>query len=217
MQSQPKSYLSPEAYLRLERQAATRSEYLDGEVFAMARSSEAHNLIATNLISSLGGQVKGKPCEVYSSNMRVKVSATGLYTYPDVVVVCGHPQFEDRQRDTLLNPTVIIEILSPSTESYDRGGKFDHYSSLASLTDYLLVGQQSPMIDHYARQPDGKWLLSRCQSLAETVHIASIGCDLALSDVYDQVEWPEVEPEIARFRRVKEEPIEYALRPGYPA
>ena len=113
--------------------------------------------------------------------MRVKVTATGLYTYPDVVVVCGSPHFEDRQRDTLLNPTVIIEILSPSTETYDRGGKFDHYSSLASLTDYLLVGQDGPAIDHYVRQEDGKWLLSRYRSLGETAHIASIDCDLPLT------------------------------------
>lgn len=217
MQPQLKPYLSPEAYLRLERQAETRSEYLDGEVFTMAGASEAHNLIATNLTASLVVRLKDRPCKVYSSDMRVKVSATGLYTYPDVVVVCGHPQFEDRQRDTLLNPTVIIEVLSPSTESYDRGGKFDHYSTLASLTDYLLVGQESVAVDHYLRQEDGKWLLSRYRSLAEAAHIASIGCDLPLADAYDKVEWPDVDPELARFRRVKEDAAAYAPRPGYPA
>jgi Uma2 family endonuclease len=216
MQPQLKPYLSPEAYLRLERQAATRSEYLDGEIFAMAGASEAHNLIASNLTASLIVRLKDRPCRVYSSDLRVKVSATGLYTYPDVVGVCGRPQFEDREKDTLLNPTVIIEILSPSTEKYDRGAKFDHYSTLASLTDYLLVGQHSAMIDHYARQPDGKWLLSRYRLLDEVAHITSIDCDLPLTDVYDKVEWPEVEPDRVPLRVVKEQDVEYAARPGYP-
>ncbi len=169
MQPQRKPYLSPEAYLRRERQAETRSEYLDGEVYAMAGASEAHHLIAANLIISLGGQVKGRPCKVYGSDMRVKVRATGLYTYPDVAVVCGSPHFEDRQKDTLLDPAVIIEVLSPSTEPCDRGARFDHYSSLESLSDYLLVAQDGPKIGHFVRQPEGKWPFCQYRSMDDVI------------------------------------------------
>ena len=150
--------------------------------------------------------------------MRVKVSATGLYTYPDVVVVCGQPQFEDRQRDTLLNPTVIIEMLSPSTETYDRGGKFDHYSTLASLTDYLLVAQDSP--GDRPLCPPGGW-----QMAAQPLPVAGRNGPHRLHRLRPAA-WPmsttkwsgrTLSRRSRRFRRVKEEPIEYALRPGYPA
>lgn len=209
MQPQAKPYLSPEAYLRLERRAETRSEYLDGEIYALAGASRTHNLIATNLIISLGTQVRGRPCEVYSSDMRIKVCATGLYTYPDVAVVCGSPRFEDRQKDTLLNPGVIIEVLSPSTETYDRGAKFDHYSSLESLSDYLLVAQDGPKIGHFVRQPEGKWLFCQYRSLNDVIPINSIDCVLSLADVYDKVEWPEEGPDKAPLRRVKEQGADY--------
>jgi Uma2 family endonuclease len=129
--------------------------------------------------------------------MRVKVSPTGLYTYPDVVVVCGELRFEDQHVDTLLNPTAIIEVLSDSTEGYDRGEKFAHYRALPSLSDYLLVAQDQPLIEHYQRQPDGRWLYSATHGLEAEVEIANIGCMLRLAEVYERVDFAEPEPEIA--------------------
>ncbi len=134
-----RSYLSPDEYLALERHAPTKSEYLRGEVYAMAGASRQHVIIMTNTIVALATRLKGRPCAVFGSDLRVKVPPTGFYTYPDVSVVCGKAQFEDRQQDNLLNPTVIFEILSRSTEGYDRGEKFAHYRMLESLSDYILV------------------------------------------------------------------------------
>ena len=133
MSSERKTHLAPKEYLALERKADVRGEYLDGDMVAMSGGSREHNLIVTNIVRELSSQLKRKPCEVYPSNMRVKVSATGLYTYPDVVVVCDDPRFEDAHIDTLLNPAVIFEVLSDSTESYDRGAKFGHYRKILSL------------------------------------------------------------------------------------
>jgi Uma2 family endonuclease len=120
--------------------------------------------------------------------MRVKVSPTGLYTYPDVTVVCGEAQFEDHQQDTLLNPTLIVEVLSESTEAYDRGGKFAHYRKLPSLVEYVLIAPTKSHIEHYIRQPDNRWLLAEADSLHDTVYLASIDCHLALAEVYDKVD-----------------------------
>ncbi|MDI6793593.1 MAG: Uma2 family endonuclease [bacterium] len=180
--------ISPEEYLAIERNAEHKSEYFDGEIFAMAGAGKRHNLIVTNIVRELSLQMKGRPCEVYSNDMRVKVSSTGLYTYPDVVVMCGTSQLEDDQQDTLLNPTVIIEVLSKSTESYDRGGKFAHYRRLETLAEYILVAQDKCFVEHYIRQPDNQWLLSEIGSLQDTVQLPSIKCSLALTEVYDKVE-----------------------------
>lgn len=187
MTSQPISRLTPEEYLKLERKAERKSEYYRGEMYAMSGASREHNLIALNVSASLHRQLRHRPCEAYASDMRVKVSPTGLYTYPDLVVVCGKPQFEDAGLDTLLNPTALIEVLSPSTESCDRGSKFEQYRTLASLVDYLLIAQDRCHVEHYARQPDGKWLLTEARSLEETLRIASIECELALAEVYEKV------------------------------
>jgi len=214
MQPQPKFHFAPEEYLALERQAATKSEYWNGQVYALAGASRAHVLIVTNLVAGLGVQSRGRPCEVYASDMRVKASAAGLYTYPDVVVVCGKPRFEDRHRDTLLNPTVLIEVLSPSTETYDRGTKFAFYRNLESLTDYLVVAQDSPQVEHYARQPDDKWLLTDHKGLDAVAQVASIHCTLSLADVYDKIDWSEVEPEVVTLRVLRERALEYGPRPG---
>jgi len=216
MQPLPKFHFTPEEYLALERQAATKSEYWNGQVYALAGASENHVLIVANMVSTLVTQVKGRPCKVYSQDMRVKVSAAGLYTYPDVVVVCGKAQFEDRHRDTLLNPTVLIEVLSPSTETYDRGTKFAFYRSLESLTDYLVVAQDSPQIEHYARQPNDKWLLTDHKGLDAVAQVASIHCTLSLADVYDKIDWSEVEPEVVTLRVLRERAVQYGLRPGDP-
>src|SRR5258708_18618472 len=141
MSSQPKTTHTPETYLDLDRQSAFKNEYFNGEIFAMTGASRKHNLITSNVNYSLNLQLKRRQCEVYASDMRVKVSSSGLYTYPDVVVVCGAPMFEDKETDTLINPTVIIEILSKSTEAYDRGDKSGHYRRLESLSEYILISQ----------------------------------------------------------------------------
>lgn len=181
-------YYTPEEYLTLERKADCKSEYVDGQVIAMAGASRIHNLLAGNFYREVSQQLRGRPCEAYINDMRVKVSRTGLYTYPDVVVVCGEIHFEDVDNDTLLNPTVIAEVLSPSTEAYDRGEKFAHYRRLESLQEYLLIAQDKVRIEHYVRQ-GAQWLLSEASTLDEVVHLAAIGCDIALRDVYDKVQF----------------------------
>ena len=140
------------------------------------------------MLSGAEVQLKARPCTTYPSDMRVKVSPTGLYTYPDVTVVCGEARFEDNQQDTLLNPTLIVEVLSESTEAYDRGGKFAHYRKLTSLMEYVLITQTKPHIEHYVRQPDNQWLLSEADSVPDTIHLPSIECHLALAEVYDKVD-----------------------------
>ena len=190
MSLQPKPRLTPEEYLALERKAEYKSEYLAGEMFAMAGASERHVSIVANVMYLLAGQLKGRPCKAYASDMRVRVSPTGLYTYPDVVVVCGQPQFADEQQDTLLNPMLIVEVLSESTKDYDQGEKFEHYRTLASLSEYVPIAQDKYHIEHFVRQPDNRWLLSETNLLEDTIHLPSIACDLALAEVYDKVEMP---------------------------
>src|SRR6266850_4282161 len=188
MSSKVLSYISPEEYLKLERQAEYKSEYLNGEIFAMTGASRKHNLIGTNLVVSFAQQLRGKSCEVYPGEMRVKVRTTGLYTYPDVVIVCGEPKFEDEEIDTLLNPTVLIEILSTSTERYDRIAKTSYYRTIDSLTEHLLVAQHEYRIEQYVRQEDQRWSLFDYRSLDDVAQLQSIGCSLALRDVYDRIE-----------------------------
>lgn len=188
MASQPKTFLTPEEYLTLERKAEYKSEYVNGEVYAMVGASRRYNLISTNIIASLAQQLKKRPCEVYPSDMRVRVPATNLYTYPDVIVVCGEAKFEDEHVDTLLNPTVLVEVLSPSTASYDRTRKFGYYRTIESLAEYLLVAQDEYKVEQYARQPDNRWLLSDISSLEGVVNLDSIQCVLSLADIYDKVE-----------------------------
>lgn len=209
MLPQRKPYLTPAEYLAMERQSETKSDYWDGEVYALAGTSRNHNLIVTNITISLGTQVKGRPCEVYPGDMRVK-AAHAAYTYPDVVVVRGRPEFEDRERDTLLNPTVLIEVLSPSTEAYDRGAKFEAYRSLPSLADYLLVAQDRAAVEHYTRQADDRWLLTAYTGLDAVVRIESIGCELRLADLYDKVEFSPT-ARVAGLQRVKEGEGEYRI------
>lgn len=187
MTSQPKPRISPEEYLAVEREAEYKSEYLGGEIFAMTGASREHNLITVNIVGELRQQLKGKPCEVYPNDMRVKVPAAGLYTYPDVVVVCDQPLFEDDCVDTLLNPTLIVEVLSASAESYDRGKKFGYYRTVASLTEYLLVTQDEYKVEQYVKQTDERWLLSDIRSLDGLVELISVPCALALKEIYDRV------------------------------
>ncbi len=180
--------LTSEEYLAIERTAPEKSEFFNGEMFPMAGASREHNLIATNVSRELSTQLKRKPCEVYASDMRVKVSETGLYAYPDVVVVCGEAQVEDLKGDTLLNPTLIVEVLSPTTEAEDRGNKFAHYRRLASLREFVLIAQDRPRVERYVRQAEGdEWLLTEFSGLEATVSLPEIGCELALAEVYDKV------------------------------
>jgi Uma2 family endonuclease len=196
MSSLPKVRFTPEQYLALERQAEYKSEFLGGEIFAMAGASREHNLIAGNVFASLHAQLKGRPCETYPSDMRVKVTESGLYTYPDVVVVCGEPQFEDERGDTLLNPTLLVEVLSPSTEAYDRGDKFANYRLLESLAEYVMIAQDRRRVERFVRQPDGQWLFSEARQLGQAISLASIGCQLALDEVYDRVKLPAERPAV---------------------
>ena len=199
MSTQPKTFLTPEEYLEIERRAEYKSEYYQGEMFAMAGAKWNHNLIAGHLVIQLGLQLRSRPCSVTPSDMRVLVNATGLYTYPDVIVVCGEPQFLDGQRDTLLNPTLIAEILSPSTEAYDRGRKFENYRSIESLAEYLLVASDRMHADLYTRRQDGGWLLTSADGPAGTLSLASVNCQIALADIYEKadLETPLTEEEIA--------------------
>ena len=180
-------FITAADYLARERQAEIKSEYLNGYIYAMSGASLKHNRIVAGLATVLGAQLRRKSCEPFFGDMRVKVSPTGLYTYPDVVVVCGEPQLEDQHLDTLLNPKVIIEVLSDSTEKYDRGDKFAHYRALESLTDYLLVAQNQPRIEHFARQNDGSWRYAVADGLDAEIEIATIGCTLRLAEVYERV------------------------------
>lgn len=190
MSSQPVSYLTPEEYLAIERKAETKSEYVDGAVVAMTGASRKHNLITFNIAREISQQLRGRPCEGYAGDMRVRIPSTRLYTYPDVTVVCGAPQFEDDFVDTLLNPTLIVEVLSESTEAYDRGKKFGLYRTIESLTEYLLVAQDEYRIEQYAKQTDGRWLLSDYRTPEDVVELTSIQCRLALREVYDKVASP---------------------------
>jgi Uma2 family endonuclease len=189
MVAQRKPIWTEESYLAFERASDIRHEYVHGEVYAMAGASLRHNVITSNIAASLGTQLRGKPCSAMSSDMRVK-TPTRLYGYPDVVVVCGEPQLDDKQYvDTLLNPTLIVEVLSPSTEAFDRGKKFTHYQSMASLQEYLLIAQDEARVEHFRRQPDGKWMLESFTELTDSVGLPSIDCTLVLTDVYDRVEF----------------------------
>lgn len=189
MSAQPKTLLSPEEYLEQERRAEYKSEYFAGEVFAMAGASRRHGLIVTNLIAELRQQLKGKPCEVYSGDLRLRVTPAGLYTYPDVMVVCSDVQFADDQKDTVLNPVVLIEVLSESTSDYDRGRKFEYYRTLPSLREYLTVAQDRPHIEHWTRQQEDSGNLVEFNSLSQTIRLASIDCVLPLREIYDKVDW----------------------------
>jgi len=187
MATQGQRRLTPQEYLSLERQAQGKSEYFNGEMLAMSGARRKHNLICMNIAAAFHTQLRQLPCEMYAGDMRVKVNQTGLYTYPDVVVVCGEPQFEDTELDTLLNPTLIVEILSESTEDYDRGRKFEHYRTLTSLQEYLLVAQENFHITHYVRQPDDTWVLSDTLHTNAEVLLPSIHCRLLVAEVYAKV------------------------------
>jgi len=182
------SEYTPEQYLALERKAECKSEYINGRIFAMAGASRQHNQITFNIAGELRIQLKGRACIAYSNDMRVKVPRTAFYSYPDVVATCNEPKFEDSFVDTLLNPAVIIEVLSGSTEAYDRGEKFAHYRRLSSLEEYILVAQHRICVEHYVRQGE-RWILTEISELDGIIPLDSIGCTLPLKEIYDKVEF----------------------------
>jgi Uma2 family endonuclease len=183
-------------YLARERRAETKSEFLGGVVVAMSGASRQHNRVVLGIAVQLYQQLGDGPWEVFSNDVRVKVSDTGEYTYPDVVVACGDAQFEDEELDTLLNPTVLIEVLSPSTERIDRGAKFASYRQLPTLREYLLVAQDRPSVEHYVRDGE-RWVLTAVTDLNESVPLPAIGCELRLREIYRRVagEWAQPDAE----------------------
>jgi Uma2 family endonuclease len=191
MSTAPQSKLTPAEYLAIERKADFKSEFYRGEMFAMARASEEHSLVKDNLARETGNQLKGGPCRVVTSDMRMKIDATGLYTYPDVVIYCDKGQFEDAVFDTLLNPRVIVEVLSDSTEKYDRGTKAQQYRRIDSLQEYILVSQSAPLVERHVRQPDESWLMTEFSGIDRVLEFVSAPARVPLTEIYRNVEFPE--------------------------
>lgn len=188
MSALPQKLYSPEEYLVRERAAEYKSQYYAGEIFAMAGGSPRHNVILLNVGGELRAKLKGRDCTVYPSEQRLKIPATGLYTYPDVSVVCGKPQFNDE--DLLLNPVLLVEILSDSTEAFDRGKKFEHYRRIPTLCEFLLIAPDRCKIDQHVKQEDGKWvLLSEVSDMQSTIKLPSLNCELAVAEIYYQVKF----------------------------
>ncbi len=190
MSTVAKRRYTPAEYLALERTSEERHEFYRGEIFAMAGGTERHATICDNLLERVRSRLRGGQCRAYSSSLRVKIEATGLYTYPDLTIVCGERLFEDEREDTLLNPRVIIEVLSASTESYDRGKKFGHYQQVPSLAEYILVAQEEPRIDRFVRQEHG-WLMVPVAGIEQELEITAAGIRVPLREIYENVTFGE--------------------------
>jgi Uma2 family endonuclease len=193
MASNPKKFFTPEEYLALEREADYKSEYLDGEIFAMAGASLTHIAIEANVIRELGNKLLEKPSQVYTSNMKIDLSKHGMYAYPDALVVCGDPVFHDKHKDNLTNPLVIVEVLSDPTEGYDRGEKFLRYRKLKSFKEYLLISQHVAHVEHYSKQENNKWMMSEYDGLQASLELPSLEMILNLSSIYAKVKFEESE------------------------
>jgi Uma2 family endonuclease len=187
MSSLPERLYTSQEYLTLERAAEHKSELVNGRIYAMTGTSFAHNLIVLNLSAEIRAQLRGGPCSVLVNDMRVKATRTAMYTYPDVVALCEPPELEDAHLDTLLNPAVIVEVLSESTERYDRGEKFAHYRKIESLREYILVSQDKVRIEQYVRHGE-HWVLTEISGPAGALRIETLGCEIALRDIYDRVD-----------------------------
>ena len=192
MSTQPKPYLTPQQYLEIERAAEYKSEYFNGEMFAMSGGSLSHSRIAGDVFALLHAQLRGRRCEIAGSDLRLQVSPEGLYTYPDIVVFCGKPQFADDRTDTITDATVIIEVLSPSTENYDRGFKFEQYRRLQSLQDYIVIAQDRVHVEHSTRQGgalgDG-WMLRETSDRNAVIDLPSIECSFRVGEAYTRVQF----------------------------
>jgi Uma2 family endonuclease len=187
---------TPEEYLRAERDSQQKHEYYHGEVFAMAEGTPDHSLAIANVTRELGNRLKGGPCRVYESNLRVRIPRTTLYTYPDVTFICGERQFDplDANKETVLNPAVVVEVLSPTTESWDRGGKFQNYREVDSLREYVLVSWDKALVETFLRQSDGTWVMNPTAGRDAIAPLKSLGIELPLAEIYDGVELPAQSP-----------------------
>ncbi len=188
MSTQPQTYLTPEEYLAIERQAEYKSEYVDGVMYAMSGASFKHNVIVANLLTELVQQLRGRPCRALPSDIKVRMPDSRKFFYPDVSVVCGEPQFHDESTDVILNPVLIVEVLSESTAGFDRGEKFQAYQQLASLREYLLVSQDKIFIEQYVRQEREKWTYVAMVGLESSLLLPSLECTLSLKAVYDKTD-----------------------------
>lgn len=188
--AKPKIYYSPEEYLEFERKSETRHEYADGEIYEMAGANRRHNRISANLIRLLGNQLFERECSVYGSDMRVKITSTGKYTYPDVVAVCGEEIYEDEDEneDTLLNPMLIVEVLSKSTEAYDRGAKFEYYQTIESFQEYVLITQEPFRVEQFVRKEKNVWTYFEFRQPDDKFKLNSIDCELTLRDIYHKIQ-----------------------------
>jgi Uma2 family endonuclease len=186
--TQPKRFLTPEEYLEIEDKAEYKSEYYAGEMFAMAGGSDKHSLIKMQAGHLLISELRGRRCRVYDSDMRIRVNETGLYTYPDVSAVCGPSETIGGQNQTLLNPNLIIEIVSPSTEAYDRGLKFEHYRTIPTLTQYVLIASERVHADVFTRGNGALWILASASKPDDVLSLTSINCTIRLADLYAQTD-----------------------------
>lgn len=186
--TEPLRHVSPAEYLAFERQAETKHQYVAGEVFAMTGASWRHSLIVANLVTEIGLQLRGSPCRVLPSDLRLAIAAEGPFFYPDVVALCAEPRFLDGERDTLLNPELVVEVLSPSKEAFDRGLKFAHYRAVPSLREVLFVAQDARRVEQLSRRDEGHWLLTDHLRSESAIELAVLGCRLELARVYDEVD-----------------------------
>ncbi len=191
MSALPKRFFTPQEYLALEEKAEYKSQYVAGEIFAMAGAEPWHVEIAGNIAGELRNLFRGKSCKVYGADMRVRVDVGDLWTYPDVSALCGTPRFDSSSNPrSLLNPQVIFEVLSPSTEAFDRGDKFARYRRIESLTDYVLVASDQMRVEHYVRQAGAAWTLNEYSDPADCVPLVAVGCELPLEEIYYRVTFP---------------------------
>ena len=185
-----KKHISPEEYLKMEEASPVRHEYFNGEIFQMAGASERHNNIAGNIHGELYNQLKNRNCKVYQNDMRLYVEKEEIYVYPDVMVVCGKPEIKKyKSLDNILNPVLIVEVLSPTTANYDKGAKFEQYRTIESFKEYLLVSQDAKKVMRYTKQPDGSWILMDFIGEMTEIELFSIECALAIDDIYDKVDF----------------------------
>jgi Uma2 family endonuclease len=191
MSAHPQPHLTPEQYLELDRASEFRNEYYNGRMYAMSGGTIPHATIIGNLGGELRAALKKRPCLVMTSDLRVRVSPDGLYTYPDIAVVCDEPKLLDGRKDTLLNPALLVEVLSPSTEAYDRGFKSAQYRAIESLGEYALVSQSEPRVEVFRRQPGGHWLFSEFVGLDSMCEFASVSVSVPLAEIYDKVAFDE--------------------------
>ncbi len=194
MTAQRKPKLTVAEYLAIERRAEFKSEFYDGEMFAMAGASRHHNIVNENLSTEIGTRLKGGRCRTLSRDQRVRIERSGLYCYPDLVIVCGPPEYAAEDPDTLINPQVVVEVLSDSTERYDRTTKFRHYQQLTSVQEYVLVAQDEPLCERYSRQADGSWTVVSFVGLEATLELKSVPIRIPLAEIFTGVTFPDPPP-----------------------